>query len=156
MTHEVNLRHWCQCHLHWSCGRCTSNTCISLFGNQIHWHFGNRLKNAKWEDYIWQLSYVHCRRHIPLFPRSQVFLCSVEHHQILLLAKNWHWTSSMTPFGTDRNFHEKQSFKFINGQFTRWPEVFIRICTVKCKIHLLCRNLTEVVKGDELWRAGLS
>jgi len=26
-------------------------------------------------------------------------------------------------------------------------QVFIHICTVKCAIHLLCRNLTEVVKG---------
>jgi len=26
-------------------------------------------------------------------------------------------------------------------------QVFISICTVKCAIHLPCRNLTEVVKG---------
>jgi len=33
------LRYWCQCHLHRSCDRRTSSTCISLFGNQIQWHF---------------------------------------------------------------------------------------------------------------------
>jgi hypothetical protein len=44
---------------------------------------------------------------------------NLEHHQILLLAKSWQYTSCMTPFGANRNFHGKQSFKFINGQFTR-------------------------------------
>jgi hypothetical protein len=46
---------------------------------------------------------------------------NLEHHQILLLAKSWQYTSSMNPFGANRNFRGKQSFRFINGQSTRWP-----------------------------------
>jgi hypothetical protein len=86
--------------------------------------FGIRLKNAKWEYYIWQLSIAHCKRHIPVFPWGQCFCVldlNLEPHQILLLAKSWQYTSSMALFGADRNFQWKQSFKFMNGQFTRGP-----------------------------------
>lgn len=69
------------------------------------------------------LSIAHCRRHIPEFPWNQC-LCvpdlNLEPHQVLVLAKSWQYTS-MTLYGADRNFQGKQSFKFITGQFTRWP-----------------------------------
>jgi len=39
------LRHWCECHLHWSCGRSMSNTCISLLVTKFSdILFGNRIK----------------------------------------------------------------------------------------------------------------